>query len=225
MIVCIPDVLTAQELGAVRAELRSASYVEGATTANGAARMVKQNQQIAPDSANYDRLADHVRQAFLRNGTLLAALLPAVVSQVMFNRYTQGMQYGPHVDAPVMGSVGNALRCDIAITLFLSPPESYVGGELVTHASGGFEYEFKLDAGAAIAYPANTLHRVAPVTSGVRDAAIIWVQSLVREPARRELLWDLECAKREMLGRDGKTAAFDAVNRSHANLLRMWSEV
>lgn len=225
MIVCIPDVLTAQELGTIRAELANASYVDGATTANGAARSVKQNQQIAPDSANYERLADLVRQAFLRNATLQAALLPALASKVIFNRYAQGMQYGPHVDAPVMGGVGNSLRCDIAITLFLSDPRSYAGGELVTHASGGFEYEFKLDAGAAIAYPANTLHHVAPVTRGVRDAAIIWVQSLVREPARRELLWELECARRDIFGRDGKTPTFEAVSRSHANLLRMWAGV
>lgn len=225
MIICVPDVLTAQELAALRADLQSAPFVDGSSTAGWSARTVKKNQQIDPSSAGYGRMADIVRAAFYRNGLLQAALLPAANTQPLFNRYAGGMEYGAHVDAPVMGTMGGAVRSDIAITLFLSDPRSYDGGELVTHASGGIEYKFKLDAGAAIAYPANTLHHVSPVTRGMRDAAIIWVQSMVRDPARRELLWDLENAKRDLFSREGKSPAFDAVSRSHANLLRMWAEV
>ena len=225
MIVCVPDVLTAQELAALRAELQTAPFVDGSTTAGWSARTVKKNQQIDIGSASYARMADIVRAAFQRHALLQASLLPAATTQPLFNRYAGGMEYGAHVDAPVMGGIGSAVRTDIAITVFLSDPRSYDGGELVTHASGGMEYNFKLDAGAAIAYPANTLHHVSPVTRGVRDAAIIWVQSMVRDPARRELLWDLESAKRDIFGREGKSQAFDAVSRSHANLLRMWAEV
>ena len=225
MIVCVPDVLTAQELGALRTELQASPFVDGSTTAGWSARTVKKNQQIDTSSAGYARMADIVRTAFRRNGLLQAALLPAANTQPLFNRYAGGMEYGAHVDAPVMGGMGSAVRTDIAITVFLSDPRSYDGGELVTHASGSMEYAFKLDAGAAIAYPANTLHHVNPVTRGARDAAIIWVQSMVRDPARRELLWDLESAKRDIFGREGKSQAFDAVSRSHANLLRMWAEV
>jgi PKHD-type hydroxylase len=225
LIICVPNVLTAEELGAIRGELKSASYVDGASTAGWSARGVKNNRQISPQTENYARLADVVRSAFMRNGMLQAALLPATATQVMFNRYEVGMEYGPHVDAPVMGGMGSAVRTDIAITLFLSDPRSYAGGELMMRTSGSMEYEFKLEAGAAIAYPANTLHHVRPVTQGVRDAAIIWVQSMVRDPARRELLWDLENAKRDIFGREGKSEAFNAVSRSHANLLRMWAEI
>lgn len=225
MIICVPNVLSAEELGAIHAELQSAPYVDGASTAGWSARGVKKNRQVAPNTNNYARLADVVRDAFMRNGMLQAALLPASATQVMFNRYDIGMEYGPHVDSPVMGGMGSAVRSDIAITLFLSDPQSYAGGELVMCNSGGMEYEFKLEAGAAIAYPANTLHHVKPVTRGARQAAILWVQSMVRDPARRELLWDLENAKRDIFGREGKSAAFDAVSRSHANLLRMWAEV
>lgn len=225
MIICVPNVLTAGELGTIHAELQSAPYVDGASTAGWSARGVKKNRQVAPNTNNYARLADIVRDAFMRNGMLQAALLPASATQVMFNRYDIGMEYGPHVDSPVMGGMGSAVRSDIAITLFLSDPQSYAGGELVMCNSGGMEYEFKLEAGAAIAYPANTLHHVKPVTRGARQAAILWVQSMVRDPARRELLWDLENAKRDIFGREGKSAAFDAVSRSHANLLRMWAEV
>ncbi|HKR75378.1 MAG TPA: Fe2+-dependent dioxygenase [Rhodanobacter sp.] len=225
MIVCVPDVLTAQELGTLRTELQAAPFVDGSATAGWSARTVKKNQQIDTGSAGYARMADIVRTAFRRNGLLQAALLPSATTQPLFNRYAGGMEYGAHVDSPVMGGMGSAVRTDIAITVFLSDPRSYDGGELVTHASGGMEYAFKLEAGAAIAYPANTLHHVNPVTRGARDAAIIWVQSMVRDPARRELLWDLESAKRDIFGREGKSQAFDAVSRSHANLLRMWAEV
>jgi PKHD-type hydroxylase len=224
LIVCVPDVLTAQELGAIRAELEQAPFVDGASTAGWSAREVKKNQQIDLNAGSYARMAETVRGAFHRNAMLQAALLPSATTQVLFNRYGVGMQYGPHVDAPVMGGMGNAVRSDIAITLFLSDPRSYAGGELVVHTSG-MGYEFKLEAGAAIAYPANTLHHVKPVTEGARLAGIIWVQSQVRDPARRELLWDLDNAKRQIFGREGKSTTFDTVSRSHANLLRMWADV
>lgn len=224
MITLIPNVLSTAEISTIRNELQHATYIAGASTAGGAAREVKNNQQLSQNTKEYEHLANIVRTAFLRNNMLQAALLPASVTHVMFNRYDQGMQYGPHIDLPLMGVMGNLLRADIAITLFLSDPESYVGGELVTSLGGGMEHKFKEPAGSAITYPANTLHHVAPVTQGTRHAAILWVQSLVRDPARRELLWDLENAQRDIYSREGKSAAFEAVNRSHKNLLRMWAE-
>jgi PKHD-type hydroxylase len=223
MILCVPDVLSPDELAAVRARLQDAGFSDGAGTAGWSARGVKKNLQVTPNSPGYDELAQTVSAAFRRNATLMAALLPMASTRVLFNRYGAGMQYGPHVDAPIMGSMDGAVRTDIAITIFLSDPRSYDGGELVALVNG-LGGEFKLEAGAAIAYPANTLHHVNPVTRGTRDAAIIWVQSHVRDPARRELLWDLENAKRQIFGREGKSATFDVVDRSHANLLRMWAD-
>lgn len=224
MILCVPNVLGPEELAAIRARLQDASFADGAETAGWSARNVKKNLQIAPGAPGYEELAQMVATAFQRNATLMAGLLPAATTRVLFNRYATGMQYGPHVDAPIMGSMGTAIRTDIAITIFLSDPKSYDGGELVAFVNG-FDGEFKLEAGAAVAYPANALHHVRPVTRGTRDAAIIWVQSHVRDPARRELLRDLEGAKRHIFGREGKSATFDVVDRSYANLLRMWAEV
>ncbi|WP_426690356.1 Fe2+-dependent dioxygenase [Rhodanobacter ginsengiterrae] len=224
MIICVPNVLTAEELGAIRSELRTASFIDGADTAGWSAREVKKNLQVNADSESQARLREIVRSAFLRSAMLQTAILPVAMTQPLFNRYDVGMQYGRHVDAPVMGGLGSAVRTDVAITLFLSDPASYDGGDLVVDASG-MEYGFKLDAGAAIAYPANSLHHVTPVTRGARHAAIIWVQSQVREPARREVLWDLDNAKRQIFSREGKSATFDAISKSHANLLRMWANV
>ena len=224
MILCVPDVLTPEELTFIRAELEGASFADGASTAGWSAREVKKNLQVTPGAPGYERLAGRVLEAFLRNGMLQAALLTASHTQPLFNRYRQGMHYGPHVDAAVMGGLGAAVRTDVAITVFISDPRNYDGGELVVHTHG-VAGQFKLEAGSAIAYPANSLHHVGPVTRGARDAAIIWVQSQVRDPAQRELLWDLENAKRQIFGREGKSALFDTVSKSHANLLRMWAEV
>lgn len=224
MIVCALNVLTAEELRTIHGELRTAPFVDGSTTAGWSARGVKKNQQVDINSDSHARLGDVVREAFMRSPMLQAATLPFALTQALFNRYEGGMEYGAHVDAPIMGGVGTAVRTDVAITVFLSDPGSYDGGELMMNTSG-MEYAFKLDAGAAIAYPANTLHHVTPVTRGARYAAIIWVQSQVRDAAKREVLWDLNNVKGQLFNREGKSATFDAVSRSHANLLRMWADV
>ncbi len=224
MIICAPNVLTAEELDAIRSQLHDASFIDGASTAGWSAREVKKNLQVAVDTDSHAKLMEIVRTAFLRSAVLQMAVLPVALTQALFNRYDVGMQYGPHVDAPVMGGVGSAVRSDVAITIFLSDPKTYAGGDLVVDANG-MECGFKLEAGSAIAYPANSLHHVTPITQGARYAAVIWVQSQVRDAAKRELLWDLDNAKRHIFKREGKSATFDAVSKSHANLLRMWADV
>jgi PKHD-type hydroxylase len=129
------------------------------------------------------------------------------------------MAYGTHVDDALMGG----MRTDISFTLFLSDPESYDGGELVTESHAG-EQPFKLPAGSLVLYPSTTLHRVEPVTRGSRLAAVGWVRSLVRDPARRELLFDLDTARKALFDRDGKSPEFDLLSKCGANLLRMWAE-
>lgn len=224
MIYCISDVLRPDELAAIRSKLQGASFIDGAVTAGWSAREVKRNLQVTAGTAEYEQIARVVREAFMRSGELQTALLPAEATPVLFNRYGQGMEYGPHVDAPVMGSMSNAIRSDIAITIFLSDPRSYDGGELTVFMNG-IGSQFKLEAGAAIAYPANTLHHVTPVTRGVRDAAILWVQSQIRDPAQREILWDMENAKHLTFKREGKSQTFDLISKSRANLIRMWAEI
>lgn len=223
MIHCIPNVLAPEELAAIQSRLENAPFIDGAGTAGWSAREVKKNLQVTMGTPEYEQIARVVREAFMRSGELQTALLPAMATQVLFNRYGQGMEYGPHVDTPVMGSMSNAIRSDIAITIFLSDPRNYDGGELTVFMNG-IGSQFKLEAGAAIAYPANTLHHVTPVTRGVRDAAIIWVQSQIRDPAQREILWDMENAKHLTFKREGKSAAFDLISKSRANLIRMWAE-
>ncbi|MOA44732.1 PKHD-type hydroxylase [compost metagenome] len=113
------------------------------------------------------------------------------------------------------------LRTDVSVTIFLSEPEDYDGGELVMESAGG-ETAYKLPAGSAVTYPTTMLHRVEPVTRGTREVAVTWAQSLIRRADHREILFDLERVGRSIFERDGKTEEFDLINKSAANLRRMW---
>src|SRR6516164_6333251 len=77
---------------------------------------------------------------------------------------------------------------------------------------------------ALIAYSATSLHRVTAVTRGARLAAVGWARSFIRDPAQRELLFDLDTARRQIFAREGKSTEFDLISKSFANLLRMWVE-
>lgn len=219
MITCLADVLTPQELAHVRQALDQTTFVDGRATAGWHAREVKRNLQAQPGAAT-DALAALVQQALRRHPVFDLAVRPHRMRLPLFSRYQPGMTYGTHVDDAVMGT-DPPLRADIALTVFLSAPDDYDGGELVTDTTAG-EQRFKLPAGCAVVYPASTLHRVEPVTRGERLAAIGWVQSLVRDAAQRELLFDLDTARRSLFTREGKTAEFDLLSKSVANLLRMW---
>jgi PKHD-type hydroxylase len=163
-----------------------------------------------------------VADALARNELFKMAALPRAMSNIMFSRYRPGMEYGTHIDNVLM-TVGNGrIRTDLAMTVFLSAPDSYAGGAL---SIADDEREIRLPAGSAVLYPATTLHRVTPVESGERLAAVLWVQSVVREESAREALYDLARARRMILDKDGKTEAFDLIAKSHANLMRRWAEV
>src|SRR3546814_2109420 len=84
---------------------------------------------------------------------------------------------------------------------------------------------YKLGAGSAILYPSTMLHRVEPVTEGVREVAVTWIQSLVRHAEQREVLFDLENVRRSVFQKDGKSAEFDLLSKTLANLTRFWADV
>ena len=222
MILCMAEVLSAEEVGRLRALLDEGRFVDGRSTAGWHAAQVKHNLQLAGGD---DRPADTlVLKALARNEVFQMGVRPLSMRPPLFSRYENGMAYGTHVDDPVMGPPTAPVRTDVALTVFISPPEDYAGGELVIEGTMG-EQAIKLPAGAAVAYPADTLHRVEPVTRGRREVAVTWIQSQVREPARREVLFDLDTLRREEFAARGKSRAFDLLSKTHANLLRAWAEL
>jgi PKHD-type hydroxylase len=218
MILAIPDVLSAADVEEVRTTLAAATFVDGRATAGWSARLVKRNEQTSASPA-LDRVRALAEARLRDNAVFALATRPKTILGPLFSRYQPGHAYGPHVDDALMGGV----RSDVSFTLFLSEPGSYEGGELIIDSTSG-EEAFKLAPGSVITYPATTLHRVAPVTRGERLAAAGWVRSYIREPGRRELLFDLETARRRLFEREGKTAEGDLLAKCAANLLRMWCE-
>lgn len=225
MILYIADVLTGAELAELVKHLTTAEFVDGKLTAGWHARLVKHNTQLKQaEAASLQSLQAVVTQALKRHPLFQMAVLPKQLRPILFSRYTAGMSYGAHIDDAVMGKEQELVRSDISLTLFLSDPADYAGGELVVETTLG-EQAFKLPAGSMVVYPSATLHRVEPVTQGERLAAVTWVQSLVRDPAKREILFDLDTARRTLFEQHGKTTEFDLICKSHANLLRQWAEV
>ncbi len=225
MLMCIADVLSNDELTSVVAQLDNASFVDGKLTAGWHARLVKHNTQVQDDGSGLlPELQNLIQNAINRHPLFQIAARPKVVRSPLFSRYEQGMSYGTHVDNSLMGSGEHLMRSDISLTLFLSDPDTYSGGELIIESTQG-EQVFKLPAGCMIIYPSSTLHRVEIVTNGVRLAAITWVQSLVRDLSDRELLFDLDTARQAIFEKYGKTLEFDLISKSHANLLRKWADL
>jgi PKHD-type hydroxylase len=218
MILAIADVLSAADVAEVRAGLASATFVNGRATAGWAAKLVKANLQ-ASQGPELERVGALIETRLVEHAVFALATRPKTILGPLFSRYQTGHAYGPHVDDALMGGV----RTDVAFTLFLSPPEGCAGGELVLDTHAG-EEAFKLGPGSVVTYPATMLHRVAPVTRGERLAAVGWVRSFVREAAQRELLFDLETARRRLFDREGKTVEADLLAKCAANLMRMWCE-
>jgi PKHD-type hydroxylase len=219
MQIVIGNVLSAEDVKIVRATLKRAHFIDGRATAGFAARTVKNNRQAAGSDRSLETIRKLVAERILGNDVFRLAVRPKALSPLLFSRYEKGMHYGSHVDDALM----DGMRTDVSFTLFLSDPKSYDGGALAIESTSG-EESFKLAAGSLVAYPSTSLHQVAAVTRGERLAAAGWARSFIRDPARRELLFDLDTARRQLFARGGKSAEFDLVSRSLANLLRMWVE-
>lgn len=216
----IPDLLTPEELEQITTALAEAEFVEGKLTAGWHAKSVKNNQQLARASAPLLRTI--VENGLLRHPLFQAAARPCQVHSLLFSRYQTGMSYGRHMDNALMGGA-QPLRADLSFTLFLNAPEDYQGGELILEGADD-EQAYKLPANTLFVYPSLMLHRVAEVTAGDRFVAVGWVQSWVRDPAEREILFDLETARRSLFAQSGKSNEFDLISKCLSNLLRKWAD-
>ncbi|MDH3280366.1 MAG: Fe2+-dependent dioxygenase [Gammaproteobacteria bacterium] len=222
MLARLPAVLSDPELREVGELLVGAPFVDGKLSAGKLARAVKNNLEVARDASVLEALNRIVMNALVAHPVYQSAALPRHVASPFYVRYTPGMSYGDHVDDPLMGA-GPAYRSDIAITLFLSSPDDYQGGELTIQTALG-EQSVKLPAGDAILYPASRVHRVNPITSGKRVVAVTWVQSRVREADRRELLYEIGLARDALMRGAPDAEETRRIDRAYVNLMRMWAE-
>ena len=224
MIVTIPSLLSPEELAQAQALLKEAAWVDGRITAGAQAAQVKNNQQLAEDTAQLPSLRRLVLQALARNASFFAAALPLKVLPPFFNRYA-GMSnaYGAHVDGAMRQAPdGSYVRSDMSATLFLSDPDSYDGGELSIADTFG-THRIKLPAGSLVLYPSSSVHEVTPVTRGERVACFMFIQSMVRDAGQRRLLYDMDMALLQLRETIGETAPVVQLTGTYHNLLRQWS--
>jgi PKHD-type hydroxylase len=215
--------LEPEELETVMSYVSQQPFVDGRISAHGLASDVKHNLQISRSATELSEADNILISALRRNREYQRFAYPKNSTLPMFSRYDPGMKYGSHIDDAIMkGRSGETMRTDFALTIFLSPADSYDGGELVVELPVG-EQEIKLDAGEAVAYSASSIHHVNPVTRGVRLTAILWVQSIVRDEQARTILCDLSQAV--VKGKEsGDRDLSLLINKSFHNLLRYVSE-
>jgi PKHD-type hydroxylase len=226
MLIEIPSVLSAARLPAFRRELDQAAWVDGRLTAGPQSGKVKDNLQADAADPIVRRLQDEVLRALEQNGRFLSAALPRHVFPPLFSRYQGGMGFGAHVDNAVRQLPGTAqrLRTDLSATLFLSEPCEYDGGELMIEDSFG-AHSVKLAAGHMVLYPSSSLHLVTPVTRGRREAVVFWLQSMVKDPGERALLFDLDQSIQHLTPKEPNDPALIRLTGCYHNLLRKWAEL
>jgi len=224
-VLIIPGLLSAARVAEFRKALGEAEWADGRATAGYLSSRTKNNTQLPEDHPLTRRLGDLILEELDKSQVFISAALPLRVLPPLFNRYTGGQSYGGHIDGAVRPIAGThyRVRTDLSATVFLTDPSEYEGGELVIGA-GAEEKRVKLPAGDMVLYSGGTIHQVMPVTQGARLAAFFWVQSMVRDDARRDILFDLDNAIQQ-LGRTG--ADHDACVRLagvYHNLLRQWTD-
>ena len=226
MLLHIPDVLTAEQVADARRKLDSVNWVDGRATAGYQSAQVKRNEQVPEGHPVGEEVGDLILGMLQRNPLFLSAALPLRIFPPLFNRYSGGHTFGNHVDNAIrqIAGTGHRIRTDVSATLFLSGPEEYDGGELLIEDTYGV-HGVKLPAGHMVLYPSTSLHRVQPVTRGVRLASFFWLQSMVRDDSRRTLLFDLDRAIQGLSVGGSTHPSAVPLTAVYHNLLRQWAEM
>jgi PKHD-type hydroxylase len=226
MLLPIPKVLNPNEVAECRRLLDATDWVDGRVTAGHQSTKAKHNQQLPEDSSLAKQLGASIVGALEKHPLFISAALPSKIFPPLFNRYSAGHSFGLHVDNAVrqVRNTPHRVRTDISATLFLSSPEEYDGGELAIEDAYGAQ-RVKLAAGDLVLYPATSLHRVEPVTRGTRVASFFWIQSMVRDDAKRTLLFDLDTAIQRIGADVPNHPSVIQLTGVYHNLLRQWADI
>lgn len=225
MMLHIPAVLSIEEVNYLRRRLETTDWVDGKQTVGAQGAQVKQNRQLPEHAEISLELGKIVLAAVNKHPLFFSAALPLRIVPPLFNAYAGGEHYGLHVDGSIR-QVPNAdysLRTDVSSTLFLCDPDEYEGGELEVVDTYG-AHEVKLPAGDLILYPSTSLHQVKPVTRGVRVCSFFWTQSMIRDDARRGMLFEMDQTIQTLRSKLGDSAEVLSLTAQYHNLVRMWAD-
>lgn len=216
----IEALLNEAQLQSIDAILTDAPYDDGKNTATDSAREVKNNMQMNMQSQHYMAIQQILLTALNENESFRTTTLPKNIYPFLISKYSTGNAYGWHVDSPLMG---NMMRTDIAMTIFLNDPSEYEGGELELQTPVG-SITYKLKKGDAICYPCTQVHRVKELISGQRHVAVTWIQSLVKGNEERAILNDLQSIIYNLKQTGTHKQEEHLLQQNYSNLLRKWSE-
>lgn len=226
MLIQVPDVLTREEVTRFRQALDSTEWIDGKVTAGYQSARVKDNSQLSEANPIAQQLGNDILSALHSSPIFIAAALPLRIFPPLFNRYAGGQSFGNHVDNSIrrIASTGQQIRTDLSVTLFLSDPDEYDGGELVIEDTYG-QQSIKFPAGHAVLYPSTSLHHVRPVTRGARVSSFFWLQSMIRNDGHRRLLLELDMVVQRLAQDLPEHPAPVELTGIYHNLLREWAEV
>ncbi len=213
----IDEFLNRESAERLRKKILDYPFVSGSATATGLAARVKNNLQM--DRERGRKVLDDIALQLMSHEQVELYAIPKRIAAMSVNRYDVGMEYGNHVDSPIM----NDHRCDLSFTLFLEDHANYEGGELVLEQEHGL-LKVKPAIGSLFLYSTGLIHRVTPILKGSRLACIGWIESRVREEDRRTVLRELNIAHRSYVERHGRDEIADALIKNSANLMRMWCD-
>ena len=221
MLIRLANLLPPGEIAEIRGSLEQAKFMEGTMTGEAG---LKNNLQTYEDSPALEAPTQKIFQALMTRAEFRHFAMPKQMN-IKFNRYDEGMYYGKHMDAALMGGLHREpFRTDLSFTLFLNDASDYDGGELIIDTTLG-ELRVKDEPGTVVVYPSTMIHRVDTVTRGHRLAAIGWIQSMIRGEAERSIILELESLRRD-LKRDLADARYqERINQVRENLIRIWAEV
>jgi PKHD-type hydroxylase len=226
MLIHIPGVFTDDEVGRIREALEQADWADGKVTAGHQSAKAKHNLQLPESHPLSKEIGAAMLERLWSHPVFMSAALPNKVFPPLLNCYKAGGNFDFHIDNAVRQAKGNPerVRTDLSTTLFFSNPEDYDGGELVIQDTFGTR-EIKLAAGDLVLYPGTSLHKVNPVTRGVRYASFFWTQSLVREDAQRALLFEMDTAIQRLSQDVPDHPSLIQLTGTYHNLLRRWVDV
>lgn len=219
----IPSLLKPAELLELELLIGESAFADGKATASLAAKEVKNNSQLENgNNGQLDKIRSILSNAIQTSPLFQAVTQPKSVHPFLISKYVPGQYYGWHVDSPVMGDP--MIRTDLAMTIFLSDPSTYEGGELLIQTTAG-NMAIKPAKGDAIVYPCQFLHCVNEVRSGERLAAVTWIQSNIQSTEQRQLLFDLSQVYSVMMQKDKHAPETNLLLQTYSNLFRMWADV
>jgi len=171
--VVIENAFSRNECERLRTAFAALDACDGGLVAGRFDTKVRQSALVwLPDDGTFEWVMQRMtRLTADANRDAFRYALDGFEEQLQLASYGPGHFYNWHIDR---GRGAVAGRRKLTLSVQLSDPEDYVGGELELNADGR-PFQVPADLGAMVAFPAHTLHRVAPVISGNRLSLVSWV--------------------------------------------------